>query len=149
MSVKKNNSVKYMMLFGLIGLTIASGIFLRDEVTAQLDGTYETTRGVNPRNLSELILKQSVALVVGAIDGEQADLAFEPYDYLDPGFLADRAQTDGEEEAEAAAAAVSAPEEAKDEAAAEEKQSGPFNEMKTMKTLSTLGLFIENGSDTK
>ena len=139
------------MLFGLIGLTIAIGGFLVDEVTAQLNGTYAETRGKEPRTLSELVLKQSLILFVGAIDGEQQDLAFEPYDYLNPSFLHEREQMSvagasaPKDDAEAVAVQAKEGSEKKDGAKkAADEESGVPTAMKTLNTLKTLDVLPDS-----
>ena len=143
------------MLFGLIGLTIAIGGFLVDEVTAQLNGTYAETRGKEPRTLSELVLKQSLVLFVGAIDGEQQDLAFEPYDYLNPSFIQERAQA-SEEGISSANSTGAVSVQAKDETEKKDgtkktadEESGGSNAMKTMNTMKTLDTLPDSKDRTK
>ena len=137
------------MLFGLIGLTIAIGGFLVDEITAQLNGTYAETRGAEPRTLSELVLKQSLVMFVGAIDGEQQDLAFEPYHYLDPTFIHERAQM-GTEDASPVKSTGGASAQARDGADhASEEESSSSNTMKTMNTMKTLDVMPDGKSKGK
>jgi hypothetical protein len=137
------------MLFGLIGLTIAIGCFLVDEVTAHLDGTYTETRGKEPSTLSELVLKQSLVMFVGAIDGEQQDLAFEPYHYLDPTFIHEREQMSAEG-ASAAKSTGGASAQARDGADhASEEESSSSNTMKTMNTMKTLDVMPDGKSKGK